>query len=302
MFRLCSFLCILLFSFSCTKSSSRLMEVTPVDTSGHIPVPPPPDTLKPGLAAKEYIDLSYGSDPEQKMDIYLPYGRTADTTHIIVFIHGGGWMGSDKSDYTKDINSLKKLSASYAYVNINYRLVKDGKNQFPTAEEDIKTAMEYVWKHVDSFHISRRTGIIGVSAGSHLAALQAYKHNDSGYIKAITLFYGVYDMKEFYEQGSAGVPQLAVMVLGGTPDEKPDIYKSSSPINYVTTKSPPTFMIHGTEDSLARYHQSVALDSALEQHGVAHELFSFKGWHGVPAESIDEAAFRMFTFIAKYTK
>jgi acetyl esterase/lipase len=271
-----------------------MADVSPIDTSLH--------SEKLPLEAVEYINRHYGDDPEQVMDIYLPRGRTADTTHIMVFIHGGGWLGSDKSDYTKDINSLKKINASYAYVNINYRLVKDGANLFPTAEKDIQAAMEYVWKRVDSFHISPRTGIIGVSAGSHLAALEAYKHNDSGYIKAITLFYGVYNMKEFYEQGSAGVPQLAVLVLGGTPQEKPEIYRSSSPLNYVTAASPATFLIHGTEDTLARYHQSVALDSALQKTGVAHEFLSFKGWHGVPAETIDEAAYRMFTFIAKYTK
>jgi acetyl esterase/lipase len=283
MFRFSWFL-LLLVLFSCSKSDNVSAD------------------KKPGLSAVEYINQPYGSDPEQVMDIYLPEGRTADTTRIMVFIHGGAWLGSDKSDYTKDINSLKKINASYAYVNINYRLVKDSVNRFPAAEEDIQAAMEYIWKLADSFHISTRTGIIGVSAGSHLAALEAYKHNEKGYIKAITLFYGVYNMKEFYEQGSAGVPQVCEVVLGGTPEQKPDLYQSSSPVNFVTAASPPTFLIHGTEDSLARYHQSVQLDSLLQKAGVVHEFLSFKGWHGVPAETIDEAAYRMFIFIGKYTK
>jgi acetyl esterase/lipase len=254
------------------------------------------------LAFEEFLNQPYGDDPKQVMDIYLPKGRSADTTRIMVLIHGGGWMGSDKSDYTNSIDSMKHVSASYAYVNINYRLVADGKNQFPAAEEDVQAALEYVWKRADSFHISRRTGIIGVSAGSHLAALEAYKHNDKGYIKAVTLFYGVYNMRAFYEQGSAGVPQLAVTVLGGTPEETPAIYQSSSPLNFVTAGSPATFLIHGSEDMLARYRQSVELDSVLQEKGVPHDFFTFKGWHGIPKESIDEAAYKMFTWIAKYTK
>jgi acetyl esterase/lipase len=284
---------------ACTKPQYNAADLVtvPLDTSRHRePVETPP------LAYEEFINLHYGDDPLQTIDLYLPKGRTADTTHIMVFIHGGGWMGSDKSDYTNAIDSMKHVSASYAYVNINYRLVVDGRNQFPTAEEDVQAALEYVWKRVDSFHISPRTGIIGVSAGAHLTALEAYKHNDKGYIKAITLFFGVYNMAEFYEQGSAGVPQLSIMVLGGTPQEKPDIYKSSSPLNFVTANSPATLLIHGTEDSLARYQQSVALDSALQKNGVDHYFFSFKGWHGLSPESVDEAAYRMFTWIAKYTK
>lgn len=291
------FSCLLMLCAACTKPNAKLAVISPIDTSVHNEIP-----VQPPLEAAEFINHPYGDDPEQVMDIYLPKGRTADTTCIMVFIHGGGWMGADKSDYTKDINSLKKINASYAYVNINYRLVKEGRNQFPAAEKDIAAAMEYIWKRVDSFHISARTGIIGVSAGAHLAALQAYKHNDKGYVKALTLFYGVYNMTEFYEQGSAGVPQLSALVLGGTPEEKPEIYQSSSPVNFVTAASPPTFLIHGTEDTLAPYHQSVELDSVLQKAGVTHEFFSFKGWHGLPAESIDEAAYRMFMFIAKYTK
>lgn len=295
-FRLpCIFLLIVLCA--CRKPYIIPAAVVPVDTTVHTETPPDLP-----LAAVEYINQPYGDDPEQVMDIYLPSGRTSDTTRITVFIHGGGWMGSDKSDYTKDINLLKKVNAAYAYVNINYRLVKNGTNQFPVAEQDIQAAMEYVWKRVDSFHISPRTGIIGVSAGAHLAALEAYKHNDKGYIKAITLFFGVYNMRKFYEQGSAGISQLAVAVLGGTAEGKPDIYRSSSPVNYVTSAAPATLLVHGTEDTLVRYNQAIELDSALQKAGVVHELFAFKGWHGIPAENRDEAAYRMFTFIAKYTR
>jgi acetyl esterase/lipase len=295
------FLFLLCFLYSCTKSSTQQTDLrpplNPVDTIK----PDSIGTSKPPLEALEFIDQSYGDDPQQKIDIYLPYGRTTDTTRIMVFIHGGGWMGSDKIEYTDNINGLKKLNANFAYVNINYRLVKDGKNQFPAAEEDVKTAMEYVWQHADSFHISKRTAIIGVSAGAHLAALESYKHNDSSNVKAVVLFFGVYDMKEFYEQGSAGVPALTAGVVGGTPEEKPDLYHSSSALYYVNEKSPATFISHGRQDSLSRYHQSEALDSVLQLHGVHRTHFWFDGWHGIPSARAGEAADSMFKFIAKFT-
>lgn len=256
-------------------------------------------TIAP-LPARELLNEHYGKDPQQVMDIYLPAGRTPEITHLMVFIHGGGWMGSDKQDFTPHIDNMKNRNARYAYVNLNYRLVKGDKNVFPTAEEDINAAMEYLWQLADSFHISRYAGLIGNSAGAHLAALQATKHNSKGYIKAAVCALGVYDMRRFYTEGSAGVPALTAMVLGGTPEQRPDLYRSSSPLYYVNAQTPPTLLIHGTEDTLVRYSQAVAMDSALKKAGVVHELFSFKGWHALTSESVVEAAEKMFGFIDKH--
>jgi acetyl esterase/lipase len=220
----------------------------------------------------------------------------------MVFIHGGGWISSDKSQYTVHLNELKKRNASYAYVNINYRLVKDGRNRFPAAENDIKAAMEYVWARVDSFHISPATAIVGASAGAHLTALEAYKYNQKGYIRSIVCYSGVYDMKSFYDEGCAGVPALMTALTGGTPGEKPDLYYASSPINFVAGNNPPTLLIHGTEDTLARYGQAVKLDSLLRKNEVTVQLYSYKGGHNIPDQANNEAADMMFSFMAKYTK
>ncbi|MBW8685500.1 alpha/beta hydrolase [Chitinophaga rhizophila] len=267
------------------------------DTTGHLPGDPPQP-----LPAMELLNEHYGDDPQQVMDIYLPAGRSAATTRMMVFIHGGGWMGSDKRDFTPHIDNMKNRDAKYAYVNLNYRLVQGSKHTFPAAEEDINRAMEFLWRKADSFHISRAAGLIGNSAGAHLAALQACKHNSDGYIKAAVCLLGVYDMKRFYEDGSAGVPQLSIAVLGGTPDQLPALYRSSSPLFYVAGNTPPVMLIHGTEDTLARYSQAVAMDSALKKHGVIHELYTFKGGHVISADKINDAAEKMFKFIAKYTK
>jgi len=257
------------------------------------------DSMNP-MNALELLNEHYGPDAQQVMDIYLPAGRTTAVTGIMVFIHGGGWMGSDKQDYTPHINGMKNKSAAYAYVNINYRLVRDGKNIFPAAEEDINTALEYLWNKAGEFHISKVTGLIGNSAGAHLAALQALKHNKAGNIRSAVCMLGVYDMKRFYDEGSAGVPELAVAVLGGTPKERPNLYRSSSPVYYVTPQSVPMLLMHGTEDTLARYSQALALDSALSSSGVKHELYSFKGWHAIPGDIVDAAADKMFAFIRKH--
>jgi acetyl esterase/lipase len=40
---------------------------------------------------KTILDLSYGKDTAQRMDVYLPANRSIDSTKSIILIHGGGW-------------------------------------------------------------------------------------------------------------------------------------------------------------------------------------------------------------------
>ena len=37
------------------------------------------------------LDVSYGSFPSSKMDVYLPAGRSKESP-FVVLIHGGGWI------------------------------------------------------------------------------------------------------------------------------------------------------------------------------------------------------------------
>ena len=72
---------------------------------------------------KSMTNVSYGTDPLQKMDIYLPANRTTATTKVLIYIHGGGWATGDKADLTAaDIDTLKKRVPDYAIFNLNYRL------------------------------------------------------------------------------------------------------------------------------------------------------------------------------------
>ncbi|MCF6403977.1 alpha/beta hydrolase [Chitinophaga filiformis] len=251
----------------------------------------------------EMLNVHYGDDPQQVMDIYLPKNATPETTRIMVFIHGGGWKAGDKSDFTAYINNMrsKNADANYAYFNLNYRLVKDSTNILPVAEEDIIAALEYIWGRANSFHISPLTGLIGISAGAHLAALQGCRHNKEGYIRSMVCIYGIYDMKRFYDQGGIGA-SLASIAVGGSPDQKPELYRFVSPLFFVTAQTPPVLLMHGTQDTLVHYPQAVAMDSVLQKAGVVHELYSFKGGHEMPADVADLAAEKLFSFTSMYTK
>src|SRR5436190_6373976 len=68
------------------------------------------------------LNVSYGTNAQQKMDIYLPASRSTTTTKIMIMIHGGAWNTGDKTDFNEYVDSLKRREPSYAIFNINYRL------------------------------------------------------------------------------------------------------------------------------------------------------------------------------------
>ena len=59
------------------------------------------------IAAKTMLDVAYGVDALQKMDIYLPANRSTTSTKVVVMIHGGGWTSGDKADFLGFVDSIK---------------------------------------------------------------------------------------------------------------------------------------------------------------------------------------------------
>ncbi|RYF80431.1 MAG: alpha/beta hydrolase, partial [Chitinophagaceae bacterium] len=128
------------------------------------------------LPAQTFLNVAYGSDSLQRMDIYLPANRTSESTKSLVLIHGGGWTSGNKTDFAGYIDSLRTRLPHYALFNLNYRLV-NGSTLFPSQEEDIKTAIDAIVAKAALYAINTdRISLLGFSAGAHLALLQAYKN------------------------------------------------------------------------------------------------------------------------------
>ncbi|MGV3529498.1 MAG: prolyl oligopeptidase family serine peptidase [Flavisolibacter sp.] len=235
---------------------------------------PPAETF---ASAKTMKDVPYGIDAQQKMDIYLPAGRTTATTKAMVLIHGGGWTGGDKEEFNLYIDTFKKRLPGYALFNINYR-VYNGNNRFPTQEQDVHAAVSSIISKAAEYGINKDQLVLtGASAGAHLALLEAYKYKSSN-IQAVVDYFGPTDLLDIYENPWHPLLPAALQVLtGATPEANPDIYIQSSPITFVDPQSPPTLIMHGTADTVVLISQSQKLDLALKASGVPHEFASFQG-------------------------
>lgn len=239
----------------------------------------------PPLTAQTQMNVAYGGDALQKMDIYLPAGRTSANTKVLVMIHGGAWNQGDKLDFTAYVDTLRKRLPDYAFFNINYRLATGTANFFPTQENDVKAAIDFIYAKRSEYIISDKFVYLGASAGAHLSLLQAYKNTSTIKPKAVIDFFGPTDLVDMYNNPmNPLVPAGLIQIIGGSPTTHATLYAQSSPINFVSAQSPPTMMLHGGADILVSPTQSTALKLKLTGFGVVNQYVFYPtenhGWTG----------------------
>lgn len=246
--------------------------------------PPAEQTFDKLVPARTLMNVAYGKDSLQTMDIHLPEGRSAETTKSLILIHGGGWNGGSKADFRSYIDSFRKRMPEYAVFNIDYRLVNRG-NLFPSQENDVKAAIDHIAANAESYQVNKNSLVLlGASAGGHLALLHTYKTNDPR-IRAVIDFFGPTDLTAMYRRPWHPMVVYALeMITGTTPDANLEIYKQSSPVNFISTASAPTLIFHGEKDQIVDISQSKILKQKLEKAGVKHELVVYSGerhgWYG----------------------
>lgn len=217
---------------------------------------------------------------EGNMDLYLP-PADGKPTPIVINIFGGGWNHGNK-EAQRGFSGFFK--AGCAVANIEYRLVDVA--PAPAAIEDVRSALLYIIKNAQALHVDvNKIVVMGGSAGGHLAMMCAYPGNehrfDSDYkgeqpvkVAAVLNKYGIADMIDF---SIGGKPyKSAVRWIGENIHDK-EFIASVSPISYVNSETPPTFIVHGDADPIVPYQQSVQLHKALIKAGVKTEFVTVDG-------------------------
>ena len=278
---------IALFFFSCHKNIER------------VPTPPPAK-----IDAKSILNVSYGTSPLQNMDVYLPADRSTSSTKVLVMIHGGEWESGNKTELNNYVDTMKKRFPDYAVFNINYRLSINGNNVFPAQENDTKAALQFIINNVANYIISTKIVLLGVSAGGHLALLQAYKYNSPVVPKAVISFYGPTDLTELYNDPTSPlIPPALALIVGNTPAQDPSLYSNSSPINFDSSTSPPTLLFHGGLDSLVKPSQAVSLQMKLQANGAINQYVFYPNEdHGWTGATLSDSFNKIQSFLAANVK
>ncbi len=125
-------------------------------------------------------DIAYATHDGIELlgDLYRP--KLSASAPIIVAVHGGAWETGSRSHFRWLAPWL--ATRGIACFAINYRLAKPGAPAFPQAVHDVMAAVKFVTGKAEEFGVARdRIGLLGASAGAHLAALAALAHGEADF-------------------------------------------------------------------------------------------------------------------------
>ena len=248
--------------------------------------PPSPSQIQARLPKGPVIhgNIPYNNDTLKKhlLDIYLP-AEAKGKLPLVVFIHGGGWIGNDKyADMGYMPNTVNAmLDNGFAVASIDYRFAMQA--VFPAILQDCNKAVSFLYDNADKYHLDKnRIAVMGFSAGGHLASLMGTSQNNNvkdlyfpnSYrpfqYKAVVDFYGPTDLVLL--PGNEDVKSPEALLIGAAPLERPDLAKAASPITYIDKNDPPFIIFHGEKDNIVSNKQSKLFSAWLKYHGVKNEL------------------------------
>ena len=234
-------------------------------------------------------DVAYVTNghERQKLDLYVP--DTGENLPLIIWVHGGAWRGGDKTHYVR----MEYLTTGYAGASINYRLSQHA--IFPAQIEDVKAAVRWLRANAETYRLDpNRFAAWGSSAGGHLVAMlgttgdvaefEVGEHlTVSSRVQAVVDYFGPTD---FLQMDAQSLPDGLVhdapdspesQLVGGPIQEHKDRVARANPITYVSKDDSPFLIIHGDQDKLVPYQQSVLLKDALEAAGVPVTFYQVEG-------------------------
>ena len=231
----------------------------------------PPEKKMEGLFqpnVKQNVPYCRTDDPAQAMDVYLPERVLPGAAPVVVYLHGGGWAMGDKSIGPGTLMILDLVKRGYVVAAVNYRLAPA--HAWPAQLDDARCALDYLKAHAQEYHLDpRRVGLMGMSAGGHLAALLAFE----GRAQAVVQMYAPTDLMA-PEFGGGKNPFLN-KVFGVATADSP-ILLEASPIGKVKKDAPPFFIIHGENDTVVPFSQSQRFHDALVKAGARSRLLPVK--------------------------
>jgi acetyl esterase/lipase len=218
---------------------------------------------------RHILDVAYGSEDDQDIDIYLPDDSSATNLPVFMFIHGGSWTHGYKEwcgFMAPPITSMPAI-----FVSVAYRLAPDTK--FPLPVEDCRNALKWVYENISEHGGDpNRIFVGGHSAGGHLAAMLALELDAleaSGMprdvVKACFPVSGVFDL--------TGRDEERLGPLLNSPSGAP----VASPIRHVKGNRVPFLLAIGEIDFPDLIPQCHAMADALRSQSGAVEVMEMPG-------------------------
>ena len=217
-------------------------------------------------------DRSLKNVADATLTVYRPAAERATDTAIVI-CPGGGYAALTIDKEGHDVARWLAARGVTGLV-LKYRLPRPDVTgtDTPWPIEDIQRALRLARDHAATWRIDpRRLGVMGFSAGGHMAAAASQADCDLAF--AILVYPVISMAPELTHKGSR------LRLLGAHPVA--GMAERYSFERHVTAQTCPTLLVHARDDDVAKAANSVAYAGALQHAGVAHEFLLYEyGGHG----------------------
>ncbi|KQS41498.1 1,4-beta-xylanase [Pedobacter sp. Leaf194] len=273
----------LLIALSMATYSSNAQQVVPLYADSVHGAKPTPATYVENTEVRANGTLSITKVSIPTLTVFEAPKDIANGTAVII-CPGGGYAALAFSHEGTDVAKRFNAIGITAFV-LKYRLPSDEIMTDKTYAllQDIEQAMYLVRKDAKKYNIKpNKIGIMGFSAGGHLASTLLVHYNDLKISNREKLSLKpafaalIYPVISFEESVHTGTMKN---LLGPNPPENLKQYFSAN--KNVTKKTSPVFLVHAKDDKTVPVANSILLNEALHQNGVDSEIYLYEnGGHG----------------------
>ena len=261
--------------------------------------------LPEGVQAQMGLVYARYQNREMHLDLFQP--KRAGTFPAVILVHGGAWITGNHA--MENPFAMELARRGYVAVTIEYRLSNEAK--YPAQIYDLKAAVRWLRANAARYHIDpNRIAAVGASAGGHLVALLGATNEmrnfegNGGNQSVSSMIQSVVDIDgtaTFVDPGNIekekkGPFDTNTRLIGGTFEQKPDVWREASPITHVNSKSAPVLFINSS--SYRPFQQREEMRDKLKALGIVsemvvipdtpHPFWLFHPWFDSTVEYVDE--------------
>lgn len=242
------------------------------------------------ISAQETVALWQGKKVRHGEQVTLtPFLADNNENGISIIVCPGGsyfWLddvneGEEVAEWLQNqgISAfvLRYRAAGFGAFFWHHRRIFRGK-QHPDMLEDAQQAIKYVKEHSEEYKINpNRLGIIGFSAGGHLAMMTAcFSDKEEDKPAFVGAIYPVVTMNAPYVH-----ERSRRALLSERKQNNQTMRDSLSMEKHIPDNCPPVFVINCVDDETVDYHNSMLLDSVLTAKNIEHKYIQYQtGDHG----------------------